>query len=260
MVVLSPDLDEAGVDATTERVGTQISGRGGEVVDVQKWGRRRLAYPIAKHRDGFYIAQRLNLVGMLVRTDKVAAADYPKTWDDLMSPKYKGMQVMADPSFTAIQLVVVSMLSKRFGWQFYEALRRNNAMIVQGHEQIFDMVKRGERLIAAEASDPRIYTGGTMPPNMINVIPAEGTIQVPSPTAVVKGSPHPNAAKLFAQFNLDPDIQRKFTEEGRHSPRVDVPPPPGLPPLDQIVIYPIDHDAIEANTRQLKAKFAEIFQ
>jgi iron(III) transport system substrate-binding protein len=34
--------------------------------------------PDAKHKDGFYIAQRLNLVGMLVRTDKIAAADYPR--------------------------------------------------------------------------------------------------------------------------------------------------------------------------------------
>jgi len=61
MVVLSPDLDEAGVDATTERIGTQISGRGGEVVDLQKWGRRRLAYPIAKNRDGFYTVAKLKL-------------------------------------------------------------------------------------------------------------------------------------------------------------------------------------------------------
>ena len=61
MVVLTPDLDEAAVDATTERLGTQIGGRGGEVVDVQKWGRRRLAYPIAKHRDGFYTVAKLKL-------------------------------------------------------------------------------------------------------------------------------------------------------------------------------------------------------
>jgi small subunit ribosomal protein S6 len=61
MVVLSPELDEAGVDATTERLGTQIGDRGGEVVDVQKWGRRRLAYPIAKHRDGFYTVAKLKL-------------------------------------------------------------------------------------------------------------------------------------------------------------------------------------------------------
>jgi small subunit ribosomal protein S6 len=61
MVVLTPDLDEAGVEATTERLTTQITGRGGEVVDVQKWGRRRLAYPIAKHRDGFYAVAKLKL-------------------------------------------------------------------------------------------------------------------------------------------------------------------------------------------------------
>jgi iron(III) transport system substrate-binding protein len=131
---------------------------------------------------------------------------------------------------------------------------------VQGHEQIYDMVKRGERLVAAEASDPRIYTSGVMPPNMINIIPSEHAIQVPSPTAIVKGSPHPNAAKLFAQYNLQPDIQKKFTEEGHHSPRLDVPPPSGLPGLDKLALDPIDHDFIEANTRQLKAKFAEIFQ
>ena len=39
-----------------------------------------------------------------------------------------------------------------------------------------------------------------------------------------------------------------------------VPPPEGLPRLDEIAIYTVDYDYIEANTRQLKAKFAEIFQ
>jgi len=217
---------------------------------------------IAEAKDplGNYVAQRLTLVGLLTRTDRIAAADVPKAWNDLVHPKYKGKLVMADPAFTAIQLVVVATLSQKLGWQFYEGLRRNDVMIVQGHEQIYDNIKRGERLVAAEASDPRIYTGGVMPPNMVNPIPTSGAIQVPSPTAVVKGSPHPNAAKLFAQFNLLPDIQEKFTEEGHHSPRADVHPPSGLPPLDQISLYPIDYDYIEANTRQIKAKFADIFQ
>src|SRR5436305_6272753 len=110
----------------------------------------------------------------------------------------------------------------------------NYVLIVQGREMMFDRIKRGERSVAAEASDPRIYTGGVMPPNMVNVIPAKGAIQVPSPTAIVNGSSHPNAANLFAQFNLDPEIQHKFTEEGHHSARIDVPPPPGLPTLDQL--------------------------
>jgi iron(III) transport system substrate-binding protein len=214
----------------------------------------------AKDAKGHYIAQRLNLVGLLTRTDKVAAADVPKVWSDLTQPKYKGRLVMADPSFTAIQLVVVATLSQKLGWSFYEGLRKNETMIVQGHEQIFDMIKRGERVVAAEASDPRIYTGGTMPPNMVYVIPAKDAIQVPSPMAVVKGSPHPNAAKLFAQFNLTPEIQQKFADEGHHSPRIDINPPPGLPRLSDLALAHVDYEHLEANTRQIKAKFAEIFQ
>jgi iron(III) transport system substrate-binding protein len=213
----------------------------------------------AKDAKGNFIAQRLTLVGLLTRTDKIAPADAPRTWTDLLDPKFKGMQVMADPSFTAIQLVVVATLSQKLGWKFYEGLRKNDILIVQGHEQIFDMLKRGERFVAAEASDPRIYTGGIMPANMVNMIPSSGAIQVPSPTAIINGSPHPNAAKLFAQFNLLPEIQEKFVHEGHHSPRLDVGAPAGLPPLDQLSLYPIDYDWIESNTRQIKMKFAEIF-
>jgi small subunit ribosomal protein S6 len=61
MVVLAPDLDDEGVNATTERVKTMVTGRGGEVVDVQAWGRRRLAYPIGKVRDGYYAVAKLKL-------------------------------------------------------------------------------------------------------------------------------------------------------------------------------------------------------
>src|ERR1700692_1177859 len=99
----------------------------------------------AKDPAGDFVAQRLTMVGMLVRTDKVLPADRPTTWGDLADPKYKGMLVMADPAFTAIQLVVVATLSQKLGWSFYEALRKNDTMIVQSHEQIYDTVKRGVR-------------------------------------------------------------------------------------------------------------------
>ena len=61
MVVLTPDLDDEGVTATTERVTSMVTSRGGEIVEVQPWGRRRLAYPIRKFRDGHYAVARLRL-------------------------------------------------------------------------------------------------------------------------------------------------------------------------------------------------------
>src|SRR5262245_11110604 len=47
--------------------------------------------------DGHYVAQRLNLMTGYARSDKVAAADLPKTWSDLADAKYKGKLVMTDP-------------------------------------------------------------------------------------------------------------------------------------------------------------------
>ena len=61
MVVLTPDLDDQGVEETTERVRSLVTARGGEVTDLQPWGRRRLAYPINKLRDGYYAVAKVKL-------------------------------------------------------------------------------------------------------------------------------------------------------------------------------------------------------
>ncbi len=110
--------------------------------------------------------------------------------------------VMPDPSFTAIQLIVVGMLSRQLGWDFYKALRANDTMIVQGHQQVFSTMQQGERVIGAEGADPRSFTDGKDVPNQKMVYPTEGVFIVSSPTAVIKGARNPNAAKLFAQFMI----------------------------------------------------------
>jgi small subunit ribosomal protein S6 len=52
--ILEPGLDENRVNEEIERVSQWIRELGGEVVDVQRWGKRRLAYEIRKKRDGIY--------------------------------------------------------------------------------------------------------------------------------------------------------------------------------------------------------------
>ncbi|HKG00298.1 MAG TPA: extracellular solute-binding protein [Xanthobacteraceae bacterium] len=214
----------------------------------------------AKDKEGRWIAQRLQLVGIPVRTDKVAEADRPKTWSDLKHAKYKGLMVMPDPSFTAIQLVVVGMLSQRLGWDFYKALRANDTMVVQGHQQVFSTMQQGERLIGAEGADPRSFFDGKEVPNQAMIYPDEGTFIVSSPTAVLKGARNSNAAKLFAEFMITPEAQTIIAESGIHSSRVDVAPPPGQPALTDVKFLPIDLDFIEEKGRELKTRFGEIFQ
>lgn len=57
--ILNPNLADDEVTSNTERVSTLITNGGGEIVDVHPWGgKRRLAYPIERHRDGYYITTK----------------------------------------------------------------------------------------------------------------------------------------------------------------------------------------------------------
>jgi iron(III) transport system substrate-binding protein len=190
----------------------------------------------------------------------VAAADLPKTWGDLTDTKYKGKLVMTDPSFTALQLTVVGMMSKNLGWGFYEKLRQNDIMVVQGNQQVSDNVKRGERLIAVGALDSYAADDRKAGHPIVTILPADGTFVIPSPTAVIKGSPNPNAAKLLAEFMIGDAAQKVFPADGGYAARKDVAPPADGITLDKIKVLPVDYDYVEKEAARIKKRFNEVFQ
>lgn len=53
--ILNPEVSEEQTRAILERVEQVATNYGGQVVRVNQWGRRRLGYPIQRHRDGFYV-------------------------------------------------------------------------------------------------------------------------------------------------------------------------------------------------------------
>jgi len=55
MSIVQPGLDEEGLNALTERIQQVITNNGGEIVKVEQMGRRRLAYPIKRQREGYYV-------------------------------------------------------------------------------------------------------------------------------------------------------------------------------------------------------------
>jgi iron(III) transport system substrate-binding protein len=207
---------------------------------------------------GFHVAQRLNVAGIVVRSDKVT--DGPKNWPDLTDPKYKGKLVMPDPSFTAIQLMAVGTLSQKYGWEFYRKLRANDTMIVQSHQQVSETLTRGERVVAAEGADNYAWEAAKAGHKVQMVFPTDGAFVIPAPTAVIKGSPHPNAAKAFAEFLIGDTVQKLFPGEGIYAARTDIAPPAGSQPMGSIKMMPVDYDRIEKEAKSLKDRFNEIFQ
>ncbi len=213
-----------------------------------------------KDKNGYWVAQRLNMLAIAVRGDKVTQTDRPKTWSDLTDPKYKNLMVMPDPSFTSLQLVVVGTLSQQLGWGFYEKLKANNVMIVQGHQQVADMLKSGERLIAAEELDSYAAADRKAGHPIVTIYPTEGVFAIASPTAIVKGGPDPDAAKAFVRFMIGDEVQKMFPSLGIYAARKDVPPPPGSPGLVSLKLMPVDYAALQKREGEIKDRFNEIFQ
>jgi small subunit ribosomal protein S6 len=57
--ILDPALGDDGVDAAVATASSAVTKEGGTVVEVQKWGKKRLAYEVKKRREGHYVFFRL---------------------------------------------------------------------------------------------------------------------------------------------------------------------------------------------------------
>jgi len=60
-VILSPEIGDDAVTESIDRLGRLVTTRGGEIVDTNHWGRRRLAYPIRTHLEGNYVISQIKL-------------------------------------------------------------------------------------------------------------------------------------------------------------------------------------------------------
>ena len=60
-LIIRPEVEDEGQEAIIERLSQILTADGGQVANVETWGRRRLAYPINKQRDGYYALYEVEL-------------------------------------------------------------------------------------------------------------------------------------------------------------------------------------------------------
>jgi small subunit ribosomal protein S6 len=67
VAIISPELDEEGVSEIIDKVSRSIDSRGGVVEGIDKWGIRKLAYPIRKFMEANYVLARFKLMPKSVK-------------------------------------------------------------------------------------------------------------------------------------------------------------------------------------------------
>jgi small subunit ribosomal protein S6 len=66
-LVINPDLSDEQTEAQIVRIGQLIESHRGEISRLDRWGRRRLAYPVQRHREGYYAFLTFTVEGEAVR-------------------------------------------------------------------------------------------------------------------------------------------------------------------------------------------------
>ena len=198
----------------------------------------------------------------IVNTDMVPENLTPKKWTDLQDPRLKGMisSARADKSGSSyMQLATVLNIYKNRGWDVYKGILAN--FVLSGSSSAVPrFVNDGELAVGITLEDNafRFVEGGG--PVKI-VYPEDGTTAAPDGMALVKGAPHPKAAKQFIDWALSKETQDYLVEQmGRRPVRVDGAIPPALPPIGEFKTVPYDFAWSAGNKKQFVEKWTELVQ
>ena len=220
---------------------------------------KQLLNPLPDY-DGSFTAVRLGTLGIAYNTRLIKEA--PKTWTDVQKPAFKGAYGIANPALSGTAYMSVAVLSKAFGWGYFEALRANGAKMGKGSGQVVDDTASGD-LLASLAVDyitlDKVDKGATLalvyPPEML---------VIPSPVAIFRNSPNAEAAKKFVDFVLSKDGQTIIANEGTLPVRGDVVVPARykLPTVADAMkrAMKIDYQQIMSEKEATIKKFTDIMQ
>lgn len=183
-----------------------------------------------KDKEGYWTGVRVSNMIIAYNTQKVKAADAPKSFKDLLDPKWKGKIAMPSPLLSGTAYVTAGVLSEKYGWKYFEDLKANGLKVESGNSAVQNKLIQGEyeAVIILEENILKMAAKGE--PVKV-VYPEDGTIIIPSPVAIFNTSKNQELAKKVLNWWLSKEGQQAIVKGWMHSVRDDVNPPKGAPAL-----------------------------
>jgi len=213
-----------------------------------------------KDPEGYFFAWRSSLSPIAYNTNLVKEADAPKSYKDLLDPKWKGKLTKAHPGYSGTALTGTFALVKVLGWDYFEKLAKQGVQQLQSTTATPKSIASGERAVMVDGNEYNIFIEMQAKSPVKPVYASEGTPFVTSPTAIFEQAPHPNAARLFQNFLYTPKIQQLIVDKGgQRSLHPDVKEPADRTPLAKIKLLPDDPKAMLPQVAEIKKKYTSIF-
>lgn len=165
-----------------------------------------------KEKDGLITAWRALPIGILYNTELVKVADLPKTFDDLLDPKWKKKISMPDPTQHATTTQFLWNLEKIKGekWiDFVKALAKQEPHLVESLAPVANAIIRGEAYVGiAYIKYVQQYKGP------ISYVAMDKYLTEPSYLSLSGKANNPNAGKLYIDYACSAEGQRAVAEDG----------------------------------------------
>ncbi len=219
-------------------------------------------YPVEhKDPDGMFASFRVWVSIIAYNTDLVKKEDAPKSFADLLDPKWKNKIVKAHPGYSGTIMTATFQMARDLGWGYFEKLAAQNVMQVQSSADPPKRLALGERAVMADGNEYNIFEisekGGPVAP----VYATEGSPLIVGPTAMFKTAPNPNAAKLFTAYSFTQECQQLIINVGGlRSVHPQTKDKPGRTPFKDIKVMKDDPAGVEATSDEIKQKYSKIFK
>jgi iron(III) transport system substrate-binding protein len=181
---------------------------------------------------------------------KVSQKDAPKTWEDLLNPKWKG-EILFDESSLEEVLAFLTAWGRDKTVNYLTRLSQHQLLIRVGRDTVTQMMMAGEAPLAVTtyAYNNESLRGQNAPVDWIaeDLIPA-----LTYPLTVARNAPHPHAAALFYDFMISEEGQRLIAREGRvvAHPKVE----PIYPRMKELQSF-LGTSRVQLNTLEQNHKF-----
>jgi iron(III) transport system substrate-binding protein len=210
--------------------------------------------------DGTYatVCAWLSVIGY--NTGLVKPEDAPKSFGDLLDPRWRGRIVKAHPGYSGAILTVTFLLVRELGWGFFEKLAEQKIMQVQSAAEPPKKIQAGERAVMADGNDYNLTLLKDQGQPVEAVHPTEGTPVIIVPCGIFRNAPNPNAARLFESFLFSAEAQQMFGDAFAHrSFHALTKEKPGRAPLSAFKLLKADPAAVLAQSEDIKARYTKIF-
>ncbi len=167
-----------------------------------------------KAKDGTWYGFAARARVLVVNTKLVSEADRPKGIEDLLDPKWKGKIGIAKPLFGTTATHAACLFA---AWgderarKFFRGLKANGVHVLVGNKQVAMAAGSGEILVGLTDTDDamgEIDAGSPVAIIYPDRRPTElGTLFIPNTLAIIKGSPHKQAAVALADHLLSPEVE-----------------------------------------------------